>query len=77
MCASFLLLLFKKTLLRKNPTYFEEQYFLNNHSINDNVLLYRKQSFNFPFPEQVVFDSEKLDIFSLTSKKFRLFNRNL
>ena len=45
MCASFLLLLlFKKTLLRKNPTYFEEQYFLNNHSINDNVLLYRKQT---------------------------------
>ena len=44
MRASFLLLLFKKTLLRKNSTYFEEQYFLNNHSINDNVLLYRKQT---------------------------------
>ena len=35
------------------------------------------QSFNFPFPEHVVFDSEKLDIFSLTSKKIRLFNQNL
>ena len=35
------------------------------------------QSFNFAFPEQVVFDSEKLDVFSLTGKKFRLFNRKL
>ena len=25
------------------------------------------QSFNFPFPEHVVFDSEKLDIFSFMS----------
>ena len=44
MCPSFLLLLFKKTLLRKNPTYFEKQYFLNNCSINDNVLLDSKQA---------------------------------
>ena len=35
------------------------------------------QSFNFPFPEHVVFDSEKLDIFSFTSKKFQQFNQNL
>ena len=26
------------------------------------------QSFNFPFPEHVAFDSEKLDIFSFTRK---------
>ena len=35
------------------------------------------QSFNFPFPEYVVFNSEKLDIFSFASKNFRLFNQNL
>ena len=74
MCPSFLLLLlFKKT----HPTYFEEQYFLMFYKTVRKLYDKMIQSFNFPFPEHVIFDSEKLDIFSWTSKKFLLFNRNL